>query len=155
FRAQDNTAAGSVASVKTGEIAASGARVKDVTANQITFAGQGDNTTVNINEILVGGIAAEGAQVASFNIAGPRLSIRGGRIEGSTADIVPGLIKLENGQLENVKLAKPIFVVEPSGRYRASADLSIGGGVLGQMKIGGARADVVASSGQIQLNNID
>ena len=155
FRSQDNTTSGSVASVKTGEIADSGARVKDVTANQITFAGQGDNTTVNINEILVGGVAAEGAQVASFNIAGARLSIRGGRIEGSTADIVPGLIKLENGQLENVKLAKPVFVVEPSGRYRASADLSIGGGVLGQMKIGGARADVVATSSQVQLNNID
>jgi hypothetical protein len=52
-----------------------------------------------------------------------------------------------------VKLTKPVFVVEPSGRYRASADLSIGGGVLGRMDLGAARAEVVATNSDIQLNN--
>ena len=52
-----------------------------------------------------------------------------------------------------MKLAKPVFVVEPSGRYRASADLSIGGGVLGQMKMGQAKAALVATSSQIQVND--
>ena len=47
---------------------------------------------------------------------------RNRRIEGSTADIDAGTVKLADGQAENVKLAKPVFVVEPSGRYRASAD---------------------------------
>lgn len=153
FRMEGNKTAGSVASVKTGEIVAANARVKNVTANQLVFAGENGNTTVNIKEILVGGIAAQGAEVASFNIAGVRLSVRGGRVEGSTADIAPGLVKLADGQLENLKLAKPVFVVEPSGRYRASADLSIGGGVLGQMKMGRARAAVVATNSQIQLND--
>src|SRR5439155_839765 len=45
------------------------------------------------------------------------------------------------------------FTVEPSGRYRASADLSLGGGVLAQMKLGPAHASLVASSDQIQVNN--
>ena len=67
-------------------------------------------------------------------------------MEGSTADINAGTVKLADGQVENVKLAKPVFVVEPSGRYRASADLSIGGGVLGQMNMGQARAQLVATS---------
>src|SRR4030095_7874086 len=53
----------------------------------------------------------------------------------------------------NVRLTRPAFTLEPSGRYRASADLSLGGGVLGQMKLGPARASVVASSDQIQLTN--
>ena len=52
-----------------------------------------------------------------------------------------------------MKLARPVFTVEPSGRYRASADLSLGGGVLGEMKLGPAHAAVVATSDQIQLNN--
>jgi translocation and assembly module TamB len=153
FRSAGGATTGSVAIVKTGEVVAGNARVKDVTANKVEFAGQNGATTVNIREILVGGINAQGAEVASFNIAGVRLSVRGGRIEGSTADITPGVIKLADGQLEDLKLAKPVFVVEPSGRYRASADLSIGGGVLGQMKMGQAKAAVVATSGQIQLND--
>src|SRR5207253_1400951 len=40
-----------------------------------------------------------------------------------------------------------------SGRYRASADLSIGGGVLGKMNMGQAHAAVMASNSEIQLNN--
>ena len=50
-------------------------------------------------------------------------------------------------------MRKPVFVVEPSGRYRASADLSIGGGVLGQMDMGQASARLVATNTEIQLNN--
>jgi len=153
FSSTAGETSGSLASVKTGEVVVSGARVKDVTANAVVFTGQAGSTTVNIKEILVGGINAQGAEVGSFNIAGVRMSVRAGRIEGSTADLAPGPIKLADGRLEDLKLAKPVFVVEPSGRYRASADLSIGGGVLGQMRMGQAKAAVVASSSQIQLND--
>ncbi|MEJ7708725.1 MAG: hypothetical protein WKF84_02445 [Pyrinomonadaceae bacterium] len=45
------------------------------------------------------------------------------------------------------------FTVEARGRYRVSADLSLGGGVLGQMKLGSARAALVATNSQVQLNN--
>ena len=74
-----------------------------------------------------------------------RLSVRNRRIQGSTADIDVGTVKFADGQAENVKLTKPVFVVAPSGSYRATADLSIGGGVLGQMNMGQARATVVAT----------
>jgi translocation and assembly module TamB len=62
-------------------------------------------------------------------------------------------VKLADGQAESVKLTKPVFVVAPSGSYRASADLSIGGGVLGQMQMGQARASVVATNRELQFNN--
>src|SRR6185436_9934748 len=101
----------------------------------------------------VGATHASGAEIGSISIAGVRLSVRARRIEGSTADINAGTVKLADGQVENVKLARPVFVVEPSGRYRASADLSIGGGVLGQMNMGQANAKLVATSNEIQLNN--
>ena len=46
---------------------------------------------------------------------------------------------------------KPVFVLEPSGRYRASADMSIGGGVLGSIDLGAARADVNISNNELAL----
>jgi hypothetical protein len=60
----------------------------------------------------------------------------------------------EGGTLENVRLARPVFVLEPSGRYRASMDLSLGGGVLGSVRLGAARANVVATSDQVALTNL-
>ncbi len=153
LRNEKNSFAGTIDNVKAGEITAADAHVKDVKANAVDFAATPAGTNVNIKEVLIGGAIIAGAEIASFNIAGVRLSVHAGRVEGSTADINPGMIKLVNGQLENVKLAKPVFVVEPSGRYRASADLSIGGGVLGQMNMGQARAALVATNSELQLKD--
>jgi len=52
-----------------------------------------------------------------------------------------------------VRVARPTFVLEPSGRYRASADLSLGGGVLGDIALGAARSSVVATNSEIRLDN--
>src|SRR3712207_5301706 len=59
----------------------------------------------------------------------------------------------QQGRVENVRLARPRFTLEPGGRYRASADLSLGGGVLGELRMGRARAAVVATNDQIQLSD--
>jgi translocation and assembly module TamB len=152
-RSDNNGATATVAKVKAGTITASGAKVNGVTANNLDIVSRDGLTSVVVKDVQVGSTSAAGAEIGSINIAGARLSIRGGRMEGSTADINAGTVKLADGQVENVKLAKPVFVVEPSGRYRASADLSIGGGVLGQMNMGQASAKLVATSGEIQLNN--
>lgn len=152
-RKQDDVTTATVASVKAGTITASGAQVKGVTANNINVEDRGGVTNVVVKDVQVGATSAAGAEIGSLNIAGVRLSVRNRRIEGSTADIDAGTVKLADGQVENVKLARPVFVVEPSGRYRATADLSIGGGVLGSMNMGQARATVVATNREIQLNN--
>ena len=152
-RNQDDLTTATVASVKAGEITASDARVEGVTANGVEVVDRGGVTNVTVKNVQVGATHAAGAEIGSLNIAGVRLSVRNRRIEGSTADIDAGTVKLADAQAENVKLARPVFVVEPSGSYRATADLSIGGGVLGQMQLGAARASVVATSREIQLNN--
>jgi translocation and assembly module TamB len=103
--------------------------------------------------VQVGATSAAGAEIGSLNIAGVRLSVRNQQIQGSTADIDVGTVKLAGGEAQNVKLTKPVFVVAPSGSYRATADLSIGGGVLGQMNMGRARASVVATNREIAFNN--
>ncbi|HTG87419.1 MAG TPA: hypothetical protein VL907_10315, partial [Pyrinomonadaceae bacterium] len=152
-RKQNDVTTAQVSTVKAGDITAQGARVKGVTANGIDVVDRGGVTSVVVKNVQVGATSAAGAEIGSLNIAGVRLSVRNRRIEGSTADIDAGTVKLADGQAENVKLAKPVFVVEPSGAYRATADLSIGGGMLGQMALGQARASVVATSREIQLNN--
>ena len=154
-RRQDNVTTATVASVKAGNITASGAQVKGVTANKVEVVDKDGVTNVTVNDVQVGETVASEVTVGSLNIAGVRLSVRNRRIEGSTSDIDAGTVKFADGQAENVKLTKPVFVVEPSGSYRASADLSIGGGVLGQINMGQANAKVVATSREIQLNDFN
>lgn len=152
-RNENDVTTGTIGSVKAGTISASGAEVKGVTANNIQLEDRGGVTSVVVKDVQVGATSAAGAEIGSLNIAGVRLSVRNRRIEGSTADIDAGTVKFADGQAENVKLAKPVFIVEPSGSYRASADLSIGGGVLGSMNMGQARANVVATNREVQFNN--
>jgi translocation and assembly module TamB len=155
MRSDNNGTTASVAKLKAGTIQSSGARVDGVTANNIEIVDRGGVTSVVVKDVQVGATHASGAEIGSISIAGVRLSVRAGRIEGSTADINAGTVKLADGQVENVKLAKPVFVVEPSGRYRASADLTMGGGVMGQLAVGQANARLVATSSEIQLNNFE
>ncbi|HEX8071919.1 MAG TPA: translocation/assembly module TamB domain-containing protein [Pyrinomonadaceae bacterium] len=149
---------GSAASVTAGTITAQDTRVNGVTATGITAAGRGGVTNVTVNGVRVGGGQIAGAQVGSINIAGVRLAIHdGGRVEGSTGDINAGTVAFAQGQVkgraDNVRLARPVFTVEPSGRYRASMDLSLGGGLLGDFQLGAARAAVVATNNEVQLRN--
>ncbi len=152
-RSENGVTTANVGQVKAGTIVGSNTKVNGVTANNIDIVNRGDVTSVVVKNVQVGSTNAAGAEIGNINIAGVRLSVRNGRVEGSTADINAGTVKLADGQVEAVKLAKPVFVVEPSGRYRASADLSIGGGVLGQMNMGQASARLVATSSEIQLND--
>lgn len=155
---------GSVATLNAGTITTDGARVGGVTASGITAVGRGDGvTSVLARSVVVRGGAAAGATLGQINIAGVRLAIQdNGRVEGSSGDVNVGAVAfktgdartgLTNGRADNVRLARPAFVLEPSGRYRASADLSLGGGVLGDIALGAARSSVVATNSEIQLNN--
>ncbi|HET6645696.1 MAG TPA: hypothetical protein VFH01_00120, partial [Pyrinomonadaceae bacterium] len=152
-RNENDVTNATVSSVKAGTVVASGAKVNGVTASNVDISSRGGVTTVAVKQVQVGATSAAGAEIGSVNIAGVRLSVRGGRIEGSTADINAGTVKLADGHADDVRLNRPVFVVEPSGRYRASADLSIGGGVLGRMDLGQVQARLVATSSEIQLND--
>ncbi|HEY6122551.1 MAG TPA: hypothetical protein VIV66_21525, partial [Pyrinomonadaceae bacterium] len=153
LRSENDVTTATIASVKAGAVTAANTHVNGVTAKNIDAVNRHGVTSVVVKEVQVGAATAAGAEVGSMNIAGVRLSIRSGRIEGSTADINAGTVKVADGQVENVKLKKPLFIVEPSGRYRASADLSLGGGVLGRMKMGQASAHLVAMNSEVQLND--
>ena len=149
---------GSAATVNAGTITANDARINGVTASGITATGQGGVTNILARSVVVRGGTAASATLGSINIAGVRLAIQdNGRMQGSSGDINAGTVAFKTGETagraDNVRLARPAFVLEPSGRYRASADLSLGGGVLGDIALGAARSNVVATNSEIQLNN--
>lgn len=152
-KVENGTTTATVASAKAGKIESASATFDGVTMNNIEMSSRAGTTVVKMKEAQIGAASALGAQTGSINIAGVRLAIHNGRIEGSTNDITVGAVTLEKGRLDGVKVARPVFTIEPSGSYRVSSDLSIGGGILGEMKLGPARANVIATSAQLQLNN--
>jgi autotransporter translocation and assembly factor TamB len=160
-RSENGVTTATAGSVQAGTVSAQGAQVNNVTASGVDVVDRNGATNVAVNQLRVGGVNAAGATIGSLNIAGVRLSIRGGRIEGSSGDINAGNVQLakskdfEGGTIRDVRLARPVFVLEPSGRYRASADLSLGGGVLASVQLGAARAAVTATNNQVELRNFN
>lgn len=133
----------------------SGAQIGNINASGVEVKIAGNETKVYSNNLKVAKIATDAAILGSLNVAGVRLTIREGRIEGTSNDFDAGNIDLrKTGKLENVSVRKPIFILEPSGRYRASLDMTLGGGILGSVKLGAARAAVVANNDRIELNNL-
>lgn len=121
----------------------------------------GGETTIYSNNLQIAKVETDAAILGTLNIAGVRLSIRQGRVEARSNDINAGNVTLvknsdlpQGGTIENVRVGKPVFVLEPSGRYRATADLSLGGGVLGSIKLGAARASLNLNNEQVALNNL-
>jgi translocation and assembly module TamB len=152
-RVENGKTSATIATAKAGKVQSGETSISGVTAKGIDIKGDGNVTNVTVQQVQVGETNAFGAQTGSINIAGVRLAVHNGRIQGTTNEIDAGTVKLKDGTVENVKLGRPAFTVEPSGHYRASADLSLGGGVLGKMTLGPAHASVVATSDQIQVNN--
>jgi translocation and assembly module TamB len=150
---QNGKTSATIANAKASKIQSGETTINGVTAKSIDIKSDGATTNVTVQQVQVGEANAFGAQTGSLNIAGVRLAVHNGRVQGTTDDINAGTVKLKDGSVESVKLARPAFTVEPSGRYRASADLSLGGGVVGQMKLGPVHAAVVATSDQVQVNN--
>ena len=153
-------------SARAGTIVSSGATVGGVQAAGVDATVNPDNSaTATVARLNVAGLNAAGARTGSINVAGVRLAISpGGRVEGTSNDIGVGTVAFtvppsskgapaQPGRVDDVRLAGPRFTLEPGGRYRASADLSLGGGVLGQLNLGRARAAVVATNEQVQLND--
>ncbi len=161
-KTENGVTVASIAGIQTGAILSSTARIDGLAANNVQILSRGGVTNVETDNLRVGGVIASGTKVGSLNIAGVRLAIyESGRYEARSGDINAGTVTVAaskdfaGGRVDGVRLNRPVFVVEPSGRYRLSGDLSLGGGVLGQVNLGSARAALVATNSEIQLNNFD
>lgn len=137
------------------------ARITGVSAPSISITDDSAKTLVNADRLRIASIEGGGAVLGNLNIAGVRLTIRQGTVSGSSGDIDAGTVTLRGnelieggGTLDNVHIKRPVFVVEPSGRYRASADMSIGGGTVGSIPLGNASAKVNVSNDRAELTEL-
>ncbi len=119
------------------------------------------STVIYSDMVRVASIDAGSAVLGSLNIGGVRVSIRQGRVEARSDDFDAGNVTIakndgmpSGGNLENVRVSSPVFILEPSGRYRASADMSLGGGALGSISLGAATARLEATNEQVALNDL-
>lgn len=141
--------------LETDQVIAGNSKTSGVVASNLNIDVNDRETLVKSGNVRIASVETDSAVLANLNIAGVRLTIRDGTIRGETADFEAGDIGLRgNGELKNVSVRKPVFVLEPSGRYRASLDMSLGSGVVGNIRLGAARASVVADSDSIALNSL-
>ncbi len=147
--------------LRAGEIIQNGVRVDGVEVPTVDLKNTSAVMVVYADRLRVAKIDAGAAVLGSLNIAGVRLTIRQGRVEARSGDIDAGNVVLTNssalpggGNLEAVKINNPVFILEPSGRYRATADMSLGGGAVGTVALGAANAKVDINNDRIALNDL-
>lgn len=147
--------------VRADSLQNSGTRLNGLFTEAITIDDTPAATSIASDSVRFASLNSNGASLGSVNVAGVRLTIRQGRLEARSADINAGDVLIEKGsllasggKLEAVKLGSPLYILEPSGRYRASADMSIGGGILGSITLGAVSANLRVSNGQIVLDGL-
>lgn len=149
--------------VRVGELDVAGARVAGLEAPEVDLENvPGGALTVYSDTTRVAMIDAGSAILGSINIGGVRMTIRQGRVEATSNDIDAGDVTLaktktlpQGGELQAVTVAKPVFILEPSGRYRVTADMSLGGGAIGSVALGAATSKVEATNDRVALNDLN
>lgn len=147
--------------VRADEIAKGGTRVMGLDIPDVNLQNTSAGLIVYSDKLRVAKVEAGAATLGSLNIAGVRLTIRQGTVEARSDDINAGDISLaktknlpDGGILKNVKFARPIYILEPSGHYRATADMSLGGGIVGSISLGSATAKVDVNNDRVALNDL-
>ncbi len=143
------------------QLTGNGIRVDGLNAPSIDLENTAAQMVVYAGKLRVAKLDAGAAVLGSLNVAGVRLTIRQGRLEARSDDIDAGNIALkksstlqDGGNLEAVKIYKPVYILEPSGRYRATADMSLGGGAIGSVSLGAATAKVDVNNDRVALNDL-
>jgi hypothetical protein len=148
--------------LRAAELDVNGARVDGVEASSVEMENVAKGPlTVYSDKLRVAKIDTGAAVLGSLNIGGVRMTIRQGRVEARSNDIDAGNVTLaktktlpDGGNLEAVKFVNPVYILEPSGRYRVTADMSLGGGAVGSVALGAARARVEADNNSVALNHL-
>lgn len=147
--------------VRAARVEGGGATITGVESALIEIRDTHPETIVYSDNVRVARVDTNAATLGTLNIGGVRLTIRQGTIQGRSNDVDAGTVVLnktgaldQGGTLEAVKIAKPVFIVEPSGRYRVTADMSIGSGIIGSIPLGEARARVNVNNERAELNDL-
>lgn len=164
-----NLEANKIKASKNGKISAENASAKELrigntkisslSATNITANQSKNQTSISTNLLRVKGVESETIKLGAFDIAGVKVSVNRGLLRFTSNDIKAGNLVLKertgnDSKLDNLFLAKPVFTLEPSGKYRASMDASISGGQIGSVRLGTAKTSVILTNEKLELKNI-
>ena len=100
--------------------------------------------------------------LGEMNLNGVRFAITQKKIEMSADDVEagPGYIPANSifargGDVSGVRFTKPKLVVMPAGTYRVTADIGLGGGVVGNMNLGSARGSIEVTKDFTTISDIE
>ncbi|MFM9904638.1 MAG: translocation/assembly module TamB domain-containing protein [Pyrinomonadaceae bacterium] len=151
----------SATNLRSDRVDANGVHIDGIEAPLVNLENTSAQTVIYSDKLRVAKVDAGAAILGSLNIGGVRVTIRQGRVEVHSNDIDAGKIALKKtanlpsgGTLEAVRFEKPVYVLEPSGRYRATADMSLGGGALGSVSLGAATAKVDVTNDRAALDEL-
>lgn len=147
--------------LRAAQLVAGSARVDGLEAPLVEVENTAAGLTVYSDNMRIARIDTGSAMLGSLNVGGVRLTIREGRVEARSDDIDAGNITLaktsslhSGGKLEAVKISRPVYILEPSGRYRATADMSLGGGAVGSISVGAARSRIDVNNERVALDEL-
>ena len=147
--------------LRADQVDMNGARIDGLEVPSLDLTNTPSGMVVYSDKLRVAKIDTGAAVLGSLNIGGVRLTIRQGRVEARSDDIDAGTVAIkkssslpDGGTLDGVRISKPVYVLEPSGRYRATADISLGGGALGSVALGSATAKVDVNNDRVALDEL-
>jgi translocation and assembly module TamB len=107
-------------------------------------------------------ISTDAISLGVVDVAGVRLRIFKGTVEFTTDEPVrAGNVALKSadgsvaGNIQGVTAERLIYVVDPSGAYRATADISLGGGSLGRLNLGSAAAKLEVTKERVSVQDVN
>ncbi|MEO7538403.1 MAG: translocation/assembly module TamB domain-containing protein [Pyrinomonadaceae bacterium] len=159
---RSRTTAITATNLRAERVDSNGTRIDGLEAPSMTVDDSvGGAAVIYSDKLRVARIDTGSATLGTLNIAGVRLTIKAGRVEARSNDIDAGRATLAKtadlpggGTLDDVTFRKPVYILEPSGRYRATADMSLGGGALGSVALGAATAKVDVNNDRVALNEL-
>ena len=161
FTAVPGTTEVTARNLRADQVDLNGAQIDGLEAPSLDLTNTSAGMVVYSDKLRVAKIDTGAAVLGSLNIGGVRLTIRQGRVEARSDDVDAGNVALkksdslpDGGTLDAVKIYKPVYVLEPSGRYRATADMSLGGGALGSIALGAAKARVDVNNDRVALDDL-
>ena len=161
FRGGPNSTTVTAENIRVEQANINGAKVDGIEIPAADVVNTAAGLTVYSDKLRVAKIDAGAATLGSLNIGGVRLTIKQGRVEARSDDIDAGNVALTKsgnlpagGNLDAVKIGQPVFILEPAGRYRVTADMSLGGGAVGSIALGAAKAKVEVNNDRAALNEL-
>ena len=135
--------------------------LQNLRATEIDAIDDDEELVVYSRGIQTARIDGDAISLGVVDIAGVRLRVFKGTVEfKSEGTVTAGSFDIKAGDgsnvgaLSNVRAERLVYVVDEGGKYRATADVSIGGGDLGKLNLGAASAKLEVTEDNVSVRDL-